>query len=194
MKTDTAGVTEFLERWSKGDREALRHVIPLMYEELRKAARSRLRYRKADQTLQTTALINEAYLRLSSDKVVPVRGRLHFVGIAAQAMRWILVDYERSRLAAKRGGGITCVSLDQSINAKDDGEPDVAVLALDQALQRLTELDYQQGQIVELRYFGGLSIEETAQYLDLSPATVKRAWASARAWLLRELSDSKATS
>lgn len=191
MGKDSAAITELLLRWSQGDRDALRDVVPLMYEELRRVARSHLRRQRNSRALQTGELVNEAYLRLVNERSIQVQGRLHFVGIAAQAMRWILVDHERNRLAAKRGGGQTCLSLNQGMHIPEPGAFEVDVLALDQALERLAQLDQEQSRIVELRYFGGLSIEETAEYLERSPATVKRAWASARAWLLRELSQAR---
>lgn len=177
-----------LREWGHGDRKALEAVLPLLYDELRRLARRQLRQQRANNTLQTTALINEAYLRLAEEKTFKVENREHFLGIAAQLMRWILVDHERRRRAAKRGAGAICVSLDNNTMVADDAaHSDVDVLALDQALTRLGELDAQQSQIIELRYFGGLSIEDTSKFLGISPATVKRGWASARAWLLREL-------
>jgi len=185
----TKQVSEMLLKWGHGDRKALEAILPFVYNELRRLARHHLRRQRANHTLQTTALIHEAYLRLAEDKSLHVENRAHFLGIAAQLMRWILVDYERSRRAAKRGAGATCVSLDQNMAAPDSSpQAEVDVLSLDQALDRLEKLDKQQSQIVELRYFGGLSIEESAETLGISPATVKRGWASARAWLLREMS------
>jgi RNA polymerase sigma factor (TIGR02999 family) len=180
-------VTAMLRQWGRGDREAMESVLPLIYGELRQRARRQLREQRKDHTLRTTALIHEAFLRLSEDKKFRVENREHFLGIAAQLMRWILVDHERRRRAAKRGSGVTCVSLGEAMAAEAGLQTDVDVLALDQALTQLAALDEQQSQIVELRYFGGLSIEQTAEFLGISPATVKRDWASARAWLLREL-------
>ena len=178
-------VSELLLHWGNGDRKALEAILPLVYDELRRLARSNLRQQRPNHTLQTTALVHEAYLRLSGKKSLRVENRAHFLGIAAQLMRWILVDYERNRRAAKRGEGITRLTLDQSIASR---QRDVDLLALDEALDRLAKLDSQQSQIIELRYFGGLSIEDTSEFLGISPATVKRSWASARAWLLREMS------
>jgi RNA polymerase sigma factor (TIGR02999 family) len=181
-------ITQLLRSWGCGDRQALEKIVPAVYGELRRIARLNLRGRRAGQTLQTTALIHEAYLRLAADKKINVQSRDHFFGIAAQLMRWILVDHERSRCAAKRGDGVVCLSLGPEHLAECQvDENDVNVLALDQALHRLAALDAQQSQIIELRYFGGLSIEDTSQFLGVSPATVKRDWASARVWLLREL-------
>lgn len=178
-------VTELLLHWGNGDSKALEAVLPLVYEELRRLAHSKLRQGRPNHTLQTTALVHEAYLRLFREKSPRVENRAHFLGIAAQLMRWILVDYERRRRAAKRGAGLTRLTVDQSIASS---QRDVDVLALDEALGRLGKLDSQQSQIIELRYFGGLSIEDTAEFLGISSATVKRSWISARAWLLREMS------
>jgi RNA polymerase sigma factor (TIGR02999 family) len=176
--------------WGNGDRRALEACLPLVYDELRRMARNHLRQQRPNHTLQTTALVHEAYLRLARDKGLAVESRTHFLGIAAQLMRWILVDYERSRRTAKRGSGATRLSLDEravgspSISA---ATPVVDLLALDAALHKLAKLDSQQSRIIELRYFAELSIEETAHFLGICPATVKRSWTSARAWLLREI-------
>jgi len=177
-------VSELLLHWGNGDRKALEAILPLVYNELRRLARASLRQQRSNHTLQTTALVHEAYLRLAGEKSPQVQNRAHFLGIAAQLMRWILVDYERNRRASKRGAGLTRITLDQSIAAP---RRHVDLLALDEALDRLAELDVQQSQIIELRYFGGLSIEDTSEFLGISPASVKRSWASARAWLLREM-------
>lgn len=180
-------VSELLLHWGKGDRKALEAVLPLVYNELRRLARFQLRQQRPNHTLQTTALVHEAYLRLAREKSLQVANRTHFLGIAAQLMRWILVDYERNRRAAKRGAGVTRLTLDSSLVARSES-PDLDLLALDEALDRLAKMDPQQSQIIELRYFGGLSIEDTSEFLGISPATVKRSWSSARAWLLREMS------
>ena len=184
-------VSDLLLEWGKGDRAALEAVLPLVYEELRRLARYYLRQQRPNHTLQTTALVHEAYLKLSQEKSLRVENRNHFLGIAAQLMRWILVDYERNRRAAKRGAGATRVALDPSIVAHSQKQG-VDLLALHEALDKLAKLDRQQSQIVELRYFGGLSIEDASEFLGISPATVKRGWASARAWLLREMSRGEA--
>ena len=173
--------------WASEGREPLNEVLPLIYDELRRLARYHLRQQRPNHTLQTTALVHEAYLRLAQDGKLRVQNRAHFLGIAAQLMRWILVDYERSRRTAKRGAGVTRVALDDRMASPSEGAHDVDLLALDAALDRLSKLDLQQSQIVELRYFAGLSIEDTAEFLGISPATVKRSWTSARLWLLREL-------
>jgi RNA polymerase sigma factor (TIGR02999 family) len=181
-------VSELLLHWGNGDRRALEAILPHVYKELRRLARYHLRQQRPNHTLQTTALVHEAYLRLAEEKSLQVENRAHFLGIAAQLMRWILVDYERSRRAAKRGAGATSLSLGPDMTPRGSAvQSDVDVLALDQALDRLAKLDARQSQIIELRYFGGLSIEDTSKFLGISPATVKRSWASARAWLLREM-------
>jgi len=180
-------VSEILLKWGNGDRRALEVLLPQVYNELRRLARSHLRDQRPNHTLQTTALVHEAYLRLAREKSLHAEDRHHFLGIAAQLMRWILVDYERNRRAAKRGSGVTPVTLDSGAVPQRSEGLDVDLLALDEALDRLAKLDRQQSQIIELRYFGGFSIEDTSQSLGISPATVKRSWASARAWLLREM-------
>lgn len=185
-------VSELLIEWGKGDRAALEAVLPLIYEELRRLARYHLRQQRPNHTLQTTALVHEAYLKLSQEKSLRVENHAHFLGIAAQLMRWILVDYERSRHAAKRGAGVTRVTLSPEVATLRSPDKDVDLLALDEALGKLAKLDPQQSLIVELRYFAGLSVEDVSQFLGISPATVKRSWASARAWLLRELSHQEA--
>lgn len=187
--TPSRQVSELLLHWGSGDRKALEAILPLVYNELRRLARANLRQQRPNHTLQTTALVHEAYLRLAGEKSPQVQNRAHFLGIAAQLMRWILVDYERNRRAAKRGAGLTRLTLHESIPSP---HRDVDLLALDQALDRLAKLDLQQSRIIEMRYFGGLSIEDTSEFLGISPATVKRSWASARAWLLREMSQGDA--
>jgi RNA polymerase sigma factor (TIGR02999 family) len=180
-------VSELLLHWGNGDRKALEDLLPIVYEELRRIARSHLRQHRPNHTLQTTAVVHEAYMRLAEQRSVRIENRAHFLGIAAQLMRWILVDYERKRRAAKRGSGVTPLTLDDSMGTPRANGTSVDLLALNEALDRLATLDSQQSQIIELRYFGGLSIEDTSEFLGISPATVKRAWASARAWLLREM-------
>lgn len=178
-------VTRLLALWSSGDASALERLAPLVYEELRTLAGRLLRGERAGHTLQPTALVNEAFLRLAGGRTVDWKGRTHFFAVAARAMRRILVDHARTRLAGKRGGGATRISLTEtplSVPA-----PDVDVLALDEALERLAGLDPGQARVVELRFFAGLSVEETAEAIGASPATVKREWSSARAWLFREL-------
>ncbi len=159
--------------------------MPMVYEELRRVARRHLRNERQDHTLQSAALVNEAYLRLARQKTPPWQNRAHFFGVAAELMRQILVDHARRHLAAKRGAGVTRLTLEPEL--AHSAKADVEVLALDVALEKLSDMDARQGRLVELRFFAGLSIEETAVVLDVSPATVKREWLAARAWLKREL-------
>lgn len=186
-RVSSHNVSELLLDWGKGDREALEAALPLVYEELRQLAHYHLRQQRPNHTLQSTALVHEAYLKLTKEKSLRVESHAHFLGIAAQLMRWILVDYERNRRAAKRGAGATRLTLSEDIATSRSPREDVDLLALEEALGKLAKLDAQQSRIVELRYFAGLSIEDTAQFLGISPATVKRSWASARLWLLREI-------
>jgi RNA polymerase sigma factor (TIGR02999 family) len=175
---------ELFRLWRSGDDEALHRLLPLVYEELRRVARRHLRRERPDHTLQTTALINEAYLRLMDQGPAGVRDRCHFVALTSHLMRQILVDHARARLAKKRDGGCR-ITLVEDIAVAEPGESDV--LAVDDALSRLAALDAQQARVVELRYFGGLSVRETSEVLGVSEATVKRDWATARAWLHREI-------
>ena len=184
----TSRVSELLLDWGRGDRDALKAILPLVYDELRRLARHHLRHRRPDHTLQTTALVHEVYLRLAEEQSLHVKNRAHFLGIAAQLMRWILVDYERNRRAAKRGAGGTRLTLDSSVAKRQGHSRDIDLLALNEALDKLAKLDSQQSRIVELRYFGGLTVEDTAEFLGISPTTVNRRWSSARAWLRREMS------
>jgi RNA polymerase sigma factor (TIGR02999 family) len=179
-------VTQLLNDWSKGDQTALDQLMPLVYAELHRLAASYLSRERSDHTLQPTALVNEAYLRLIDQKNVAWDNRAQFFGIAAQMMRRILVNHARDRHADKRGGHVLRVSLDDAISFFE--ERDVNLVALDEALTELEEMDQRQSQIVELRFFGGLTIDEVALQLHTSPATVKREWTSAKLWLLRELS------
>ena len=177
-------------RWRDGDREALEELIPLVYAELRRLAHYYLQLERSDHTLQSTALVHEAYLRLAGQNSPQWQNRAHFFGIAAHVMRQILVEYARAHAAAKRGGGSVCkLTLDEAMDIQDKTN-NVDVVALDGALGRLSELDPQQGRIVELRFFAGLTIEDTSEVMGISPATVKRDWTSARAWLHREIARS----
>lgn len=180
-------ITQLLQQWSDGDERALDRLTPLVYDELRQQAARYLRRERRAHTMQTTALINEAYLRLIDAREVRWQGRAHFFGIAANLMRRILVDHARRRDAEKRGGSQIRLTLDQTIAPA--AQPDVDVLAIDEALTRLAAVDEQQAQIVELRFFSGLSVEETAAALGISPRTVKRDWSVARAWLRREIGE-----
>jgi len=186
MPQRSQNVTQLLIGWSKGDKEALDALLPLVYEELRQQASRYLRRERVGHTLQTTALIHEAYLKLVDQKNVHWQNRAHFFGIAAQLMRRILVDHARSKKRAKRGGSDIRVSFNEA-NALAPVQ-DLDIVALDEALARLAEVDEQQSRIVELRFFSGLTVEETAEVLSISPATVKRDWSMAKAWLHREIS------
>jgi RNA polymerase sigma factor (TIGR02999 family) len=177
-------ITELLDQWKAGDQAALNVLLPLVYDELRRLAHQQLRKERSDHTIQSTALVHEAYLRLKKRGNVQFENRSHFLAICSQLMRQILVEYARGRRAAKREGGYK-VTLDEALvpaNARN-----VDLVLLDDALNELAKLDLQQSRIVELRYFGGLSIEETSEVLKVSPATVKRDWATARAWLLHQI-------
>ena len=183
----THAVTDLLQAWASGDQAALDELLPLVYDDLRRQARRHMRAQPAGHTLQTTALVHEAYLRLIGLSSVEWKGRAHFFGVAAKAMRSILVDHARARNAAKRGGSARAIALDDAGGIAGP-QASVDVLALDEALGRLAELDSRKSQLVELRYFGGLGIDEAAAVLGVSRATVKREWTTARAWLRRELS------
>jgi RNA polymerase sigma factor (TIGR02999 family) len=178
-------VTALLQEWSRGDREALEKLTPLVYDELRKIAAGYMREERPGHTLQATALVNEAYLRLIGQKRVSWQNRAHFFGIAAQLMRRVLIDHARRRQAAKRGAG--SIRLTSSVDVAGSPEQDFDLLAVDGALSRLEQLDAPQARIVELRFFGGLTVEETAEVAGISTATVKREWRTARAWLRHEV-------
>lgn len=182
-------VTELLVAWSKGDERALDALTPLVYGELRRLARSYMRQERAGHTLQSTALVHEAFLRLI-DQRVQWNSRAHFFGIAAQMMRRILVDHAKAQSTAKRGAGALRIELDEGLATAPSR--DVDLLALDEALERLNKVDPQRSRIVELRFFGGLSNEESAEVLGVSPATIQRQWTGARAWLFHELNASEA--
>ena len=185
MPVTQQNVTQLLIGWSEGNKEALDELLPLVYDELRKQAARYLRKESPGHTLQTTALIHEAYLRLIDQKNVRWQNRAHFFGIAAQLMRRILVDHARMKKRAKRGGSNIKVSLSEA--ALKTPAQDLDIVALDEALKRLEQVDEQQSRVVELRFFSGLSVEETAEVLSISPATVKRDWSMAKAWLHREI-------
>jgi len=189
-RESSSPVTELLVRWREGDREALESLMPLVYDELRRLANHYLQRERSDHTLQSTALVHEAYMRLAGENAPQWQNRAHFFGIAARVMRQILVEYARAHSAAKRGGVGACkITLDESLELAQ--RTDIDVVALDSALDRLSELDPQQSRIVELRFFTGLTIEDTSEVMGLSPATVKRDWTSARAWLHREIARSE---
>jgi RNA polymerase sigma factor (TIGR02999 family) len=184
----SARISELLANWCQGKADAREALIPLVYNELRRIARRHLWRQRPNHTLQSAALVNEAYLRLVRQKSPQWQNRAHFFSVAAQAMRHILVDYARSRLAAKRGAGAPRFTLDTQIALPQQGKKEeVDLVALDDALNTLTALDPRQSRIIELRFFGGLSIQDTAVVLRISPATVKREWTMARMWLHREM-------
>jgi len=179
-------VTRLLLAWNDGDESALEKLVPQVYQELRRLARRQMRGEHPDHTLQTTALINEAYLRLVDLRNIQWQNRAHFFALCARLMRRILVDFARSRHYAKRGGGAQPVSLEESLVVSPAHSTDL--VAVDDALKALTKVDARKAQVVELRFFGGLTVEETAKVLKVSPETVQRDWKLAKAWLLRELS------
>ena len=197
-------VTQLLAQWRDGDERAFAQLSALMYEELRQLAQRHLRRERSNHTIQKTALVNEAFVRLVGQQAVDWQSRAHFIGLASKLMRRVLVDYARARLADKRGGGAGLLSLDEMTTPEADEAPDTTptalqhldvhtqeeVSAIDQALVRLEQIDERQAQIVEMRYFGGLTVEQTAEAMDISEATVKREWTLARAWLRRELGKS----
>jgi RNA polymerase sigma factor (TIGR02999 family) len=188
VNSDNApSVTELLGQWRAGDAQALEQLLPLVYRELRRVAASYLRRERSDHTLQSTALVHEAYMRLAGPDAPAWRNRAHFFGVAANLMRQILVEHARAHHAAKRGGHDIKLSLDDI--PETPLSVDVDVLALDEAMQRLAQMDARQAQIVELRFFGGLSVDDSAEVLGISAATIKRDWTSARAWLYREMTE-----
>lgn len=178
-------VTRLLNEWREGKGDALQELLPLVYQELRRLAHHHMRGERPGHTLQTTAVIHEAYLKMIDQRAVDWQSRAHFFAVASQVMRRILVDHARGRAAEKRGGGAPHMTLDDV--AVVSSEPDVNLVALDEALERLAALDPLQARIVELRFFGGLTIEEAAAVTEISPATLKREWSTAKAWLYRAL-------
>ena len=183
------GVTELLVHWSEGDQEALNKLIPLVYDELHKLASRYLRRERRDHTLQTTAVVHEAYLKLVNQRDANFENRLHFFAVAAQIMRRILVDYARRHHASKRGGDLYKLSLDEALVTSEEKGADL--LAIDEALERLAAIDPRQSRVVELRIFAGLTLEETAQALNISPSTVRREWSMAKAWLHRQIKNQR---
>ena len=179
-------VTQLLHAWSQGDQSALEKLLPLVYNELHRLARRYMVREGAGHTLQTTALVNEAYLRLVDVTGVEWQNRAHFFAVSAQVMRRILVDFARSRKYQKRGGGARRVTFDEALDVS--AEQDADLVALDDAMKTLASVDERKSKVVELRFFGGLSVEETAHVLNVSPDTVMRDWKMAKVWLLREMS------
>jgi RNA polymerase sigma factor (TIGR02999 family) len=178
-------VTKLLRDWTGGDRSALDRLLPVVYEELRRTAAAYMHRERAGHTLQATALINEAYLRVIDINRIEWRDRTHFFALCAQMMRRVLVDHARSRIYLKRGRGVRPVTLDESMVV---GEPTAELIALDDALNALALRDERKARVVELRFFGGLSVEETATVLNVSPQTVSRDWSLSKTWLAREMS------
>jgi RNA polymerase sigma-70 factor (ECF subfamily) len=178
-------VTELLRAWSEGDDGALDRLVPLVEEELRRLARGYMGRERRGHTLQITALVNEAFLRLTDARHVRWQDRAHFLGISARLMRRVLVDYARRRGFQKRGGGAQQVTFDEALLASAD--PPLDIVALDRALEALAQVDVRKSRVIELRFFGGLTVEEAAEVLNVSPDTVKRDWRLAKLWLLREL-------
>ena len=178
-------VTELLEKWSGGDDAALSELAPLVYQELRRLAHRQMGGERADHTLQTTALVNEAYLRLADQSNLNWQNRAHFFAVAARAMRRILVSYARSQRSEKRGGGALKIELDEA--ALVSPEESSEIVDLHEALERLATLDSRKAQVVELKYFGGLNYDEMAEVLKISPITARRDWRFAKAWLYTEL-------
>ncbi len=178
-------ITQLLVNWSNGEEDALENLMPVVYEELHQLAENYMRRENKDHTLQATALVNEAYMRLIDQKRVDWKNRSHFFGIAGQIMRRILVDYARRKLAEKRGGNTKTVSLDDAIVLGKGQSSEI--LALDEALKKLSEIDPRRGKVVELRYFGGLTVDETAEVMGTSRNTVVRDWNFAKAWLYRQI-------
>jgi RNA polymerase sigma factor (TIGR02999 family) len=184
-KVPVTEVSELLVKWNQGDQEALNQLMPLVYNELRRLASSYLRRERPDHTLQTTALVHEAYLKLVDQRHQDLQSRRHFFILTAQLMRHILVDYARRYKAKKRGGAQVKLPLDEAKEVCDGKNPDL--LVLDEAISELSILDPQQGRVVELRVFGGLSIEETAEVMKISPRTVHREWSMAKAWVHQQI-------
>lgn len=185
MEPSQRQITVMLQQLSAGDPDILDKLVLVLYEELRRLAAYYLRQERGNHTLQATALVHEAYLRLVDQREVQWQNRKHFFDLAAQVMRRILLDYARKHAAEKRGGSVCHISLDDAAVLCEENATEMIVL--DELLARLTSLDPQQGRVVELRFFGGLSVEETAELMEISPATVKRDWSMARAWFAREL-------
>ena len=186
MRPSPEVISSLVERVTKGEEQALSELLPVVYQELRKLSRRYLRRESNQQTLQTTALVHEAYLRLLGDQNLQWKDRAHFLGIAARSMRQILVERARARHAQKRGGVQRAVTLEDNMLRQDQNTVDL--LELDEALKALAALDPKQAEVVELRFFAGLTVEETAEVMGISPATVKRWWTLSKAWLRREMS------
>lgn len=189
MAIPKTGITKLIQSYQKGDREALEKLLPLVYSELRKIARLQLRGRPG-QTISPTALVHDAFLRLREKTGIEYRDRGHFFAVSAQCMRWVILDLARAKRRAKRGGGDLHIQLDEErVALSSDSRPEYELVALDTALTELQKQDERLYKVVELRFLGGMSVEETAKHLGTSPATVKRDWQMAKLWLRRSLSD-----
>src|SRR5712692_10387036 len=191
MTPSPGEVTQLLVDWGNGDKAALDRLTPLVHEELHRLAHRHMRLERPNHTLQTTALVNEAYVRLVDQRNLHWKNRAHFFSIASRLMRRILVDLARAHKRAKRGGGAPQVSLDEA--AMVSSERAAELVALDEALTTLAAIDQRKSQVVELRFFGGMSVEETAEALRVSPVTIKRDWSTAKAWLYREIANESAS-
>jgi RNA polymerase sigma-70 factor, ECF subfamily len=186
MQSPSEQITQLLQSWNQGDQAAIDKLVPLVYDELHRLARRYMADERPGHSLQTTALVNEAYLRLVDSARANWEGRTHFFGVCAQVMRRILVDWARSRQALKRGGDVRTLDFQEALAAAK--QPGTDLVAIDDALKALAAIDPRKGQVVELRFFGGLSVKETAEFLKVSPETVQRDWKLAKSWLRRELS------
>jgi RNA polymerase sigma-70 factor (ECF subfamily) len=187
MQPPSEQITQLLQSWSQGEQGAIDKLVPLVYDELHRLAQRYMADERPSHTLQTTALVNEVYVRLVDSEHATWEGRAHFFGVCAQVMRRILVDWARSRQALKRGGDVRALDLDEALAAAK--QPGADLVGIDDALKALAAVDPRKGQVVELRFFGGLTVKETAQVLKVSPETVQRDWKLAKSWLRRELSE-----
>ena len=187
MSTSPQAITQLLQAWTDGERDALKKLMPLVYDELHRLAQHYMAHERTGHTLQASALVNEAYIRLADVKRVSWQNRVQFFALSAQLMRRILVDFARRHHSSKRGGDAEAVSLDEALIMLQERRPDL--VALDDALDALAAIDSRRGRVVELRFFGGLTVEETAEVLKVSPETVMHDWKLAKAWLMRELSE-----
>jgi len=185
--TESAGVTELLQAWNEGDVEALRDLMPMVFAELRRMARLRFASERSGHTLQPTAIVNEVYLRLANQKAPKLVNRDHFLAYSGKMMRWILVDHARRRRSEKRGGDQPTICLNDDLDVEQAAAPIIDIIALDEAMNRLEGLEPRQSRVVELRYFAGLTIEETAELLGVSLSSVKDDWRVAKVWLYRDL-------
>ena len=187
QRAESSGVTELLHAWNEGDVEALGNLMPMVFAELKRMARIRFASERSDHTLQPTAIVNEVYLRLANQKAPSLVNRDHFLAYSGKMMRWILVDHARRRRSEKRGGDQPTICLSDDLDVEQAAAPIIDIIALDEALNRLERLEPRQSRVVELRYFAGLTIEETAALLGVSLSSVKQDWRMAKIWLYRDL-------